>query len=296
MRKLFTVLIDSFVIASRNFTLVYIFLFSLFLLESLMSLGGMPEFTLKWALFGLIIVMLYAAIMAGWFNMVGQACVQFLEIPKSEALKQNYVKEAFKRLGDFLPGIGQFFTPVLVAYGVHLAYFALFGWLTRDLWQKNLPILMRLAGTSVEQSIQFQLSLSLEQQASLGMLTLSILGGLLVYSLLFLLLMLWPPFVVFYRKNGIEACFGSIRQFFRDPLRIIALAGINLAIRIPLLIIGPLASGGNPFVSLIYIFLNLLAEVFFTVMIFVYAHQLIGKPLPAPVETDSGETANNPPQ
>lgn len=296
MRKLFTVLIDSFVIASRNFTLVYIFLFSLFLLESLMSLGGRPELTMKWALFGLIIVMLYAAIMSGWFNMVAQACVQFLEIPKSEALKQNYVKEAFKRMGDFLPGIGQFFTPVLIVYGINLGYFALFAWLTRDLWQKSLPILTQLAGASLEQSLALQRGLSLEQQTSLAMLSLSLIVGLIIYSLLFLLLMLWPPFVVFYRKNGLEACFGSIRQFFRDPLRLIALAGINLAIRLPLLVIGPVASGGNPFLSLIFLFLNLLAEVFFTVLIFVYAYELIGKPLPAPVETDNGETANNPPQ
>lgn len=296
MRKLFTVLSDSFVIASRNFTLVYIFLFSLFLLESLTSLGGRPEFTLKWGIFALIIVMLYAAIMAGWFNMVGQACAQFLDRPKSEALSQNYVKDSFKRLGDFLPGIGQFFAPVLVAYGVYIAYFGLFAWLTRDLWEKNLPILFKLAGATFEQSIQIQLGLTIEQKNALLVLVMALFCGMAIYAVFFMLLMLWPPFVVYYRKGGIEACFASIRQFFQDPLRLIGLALINLAIRMPLILAGPILSGSNPFLAVLFLFLNLLAEVFFNVMLFVYAYELIGKPLPVPIESDSSETAQNPPQ
>ena len=296
MRKLFTVLNDSFLIASRNFTLVYIFLFSLFLLQSLMGLGGMPELTLKWALFGLTVFMLYAATMAGWFNMVGQACVQFLDRPRAEALSQNYVKESFRRVGDFLPGIGQFFTPVMVGYGIHLAYFVLFGWLTRDLWEQNLPILYRLAGTGVDQSVKIQLSLPPEQQASLAMLSLAMLAGLLIYAVLFLLLMLWPAFIVFYQKSGVDACFASLRQFFKDPLRLIALAVINLLIRLPFLFAGPVLGGGSPFLAILFMFMCLLTEVFFTVVLFVYAYQLIGKPIPLPAVADDGEAAQNPPQ
>src|SRR6476646_2151784 len=111
MRQLLTVLMDSFVIGSRNFTLVYVFLFTLLLFQSLLSSAGMPAWEWRWASYLLILYLLFSDIMAGWFSMVGQACTQFLGKPRLEALAENHAKAAFLLFRNFLPGIGQFFVP-----------------------------------------------------------------------------------------------------------------------------------------------------------------------------------------
>lgn len=295
MRQLFNLLTDSFVIWSRNFTLVYIFLFGLLLFESLMSLGGLPELTWQWGLFALIMFLLFAAIMAGWFNMVGQACVRFLEPPRTEVLKQNYVKDAFKLLGEFLPGVSQFFGPAAVVYGLHLSILLLFGWLTQDLWSQNLDLLTQTALLPIDQRAEALANLTIPERAALGQLALTVIVGALVYSVFSMLLMLWPTFVVFYRKNGLQACLGSLAQFFRDPLKLFAIVAFILLIRIPLALVGSFTQAFSPVLGMLMQFMSLLAEVFFTIILFVYAYQFIGKPIPEPQESEANAPAENPP-
>lgn len=295
MRQLFNLLTDSFVIWSRNFTLVYIFLFGLLLFESLMSLGGIPELTWQWGLFALIMFLLFAAIMAGWFNMVGQACVRFLEPPRTEVLKQNYVKDAFKLLGEFLPGVSQFFGPAAVVYGLHLSILLLFGWLTQDLWSQNLELLAQTALLPIDQRAEALANLTIPERAALGQLALTVIVGALVYSVFSMFLMLWPAFVVFYRKNGLQACLGSAAQFFRDPLKLFAIVAFILMIRIPLALIGSFTQAFSPVLGMLMQFMSLLAEVFFTIILFVYAYQFIGKPIPEPQESEAKAPAENPP-
>lgn len=295
MRQLFNLLVDSFVIWSRNFTLVYIFLFGLLLFESLMSLGGFPELTWQWGLFALVMLLLFAAIMAGWFNMVAQACVRFLEPPRPEALKRNYVKDAFKLLGEFLPGVSQFFGPTAVVYGLHLSVLLVFGWLTQDLWNQNFGLLSQTALLPIDQRTEFLENLTLPERAALVQMTMTIIVGASVYSVFSMLLMLWPAFVVFYRKNGLQACLSSAAQFFRDPLKLFAIVAFILMIRVPLVLVSTFAQAFSPVLGMLLQFMNLLAEVFFTIILFVYAYQVIGKPIPEPQESETSAPAENPP-
>lgn len=296
MRQLFTVLINSFVIGSRNFTLVYIFLLSLLLFESLLSLGGTPTLDWRWAVFGTIMLLIFAAVMAGWFNMVGQACVRFLSVPKTEALKQNHVKDSLLLFKEFFPGIGQYFAPVAMAYTLHAAILLSFGWAVRDLWIKNQDLLFKVATLPLDQRETFIRNMTPSQQTGLGEFSLTVFVGLGLYGCFYLLTMLWPTYVVFYQKNGIQACLSSMSRFFRDPLRLLALVVLIAVIWGPLFLLGGLAGASNLFLGVLFQFLNLLAEVFFTVILFVYAYLFIGKPIP-PVESRNqpDEPVENPP-
>jgi hypothetical protein len=284
MRQLLTVLIHGFVISSRNFTLVYIFLLSLLLFESLLRLGGTPQFEWRWAIFGVVLLLIFAAVMAGWFNMVAQACARFLSKPKTEDLKQNHVKDSLVLFKAFFPGIGQYFIPVAIAYGLHASVLLTFGWMIRDLWTKNQALLIQVATLPLEQREGFIKNLTSPQQANLGEFSLAIFAGLGLYACFYLLTMLWPVYVIFYRKNGVKACISSAAQFFRDPLRLIGLTVLMALIGVPLFLLGGLIGASNLFLGVLFQFLNLLAEVLFTVILFVYAYQFIGKPVPPPEE------------
>jgi hypothetical protein len=297
MRQLLTVLINGFVIGSRNFTLVYIFLLSLLLFESLLRLGGTPQLEWRWAIFGAVLLLIFAAVMAGWFNMVAQACVRFLSIPKNEALNQNHVKDSLILFKAFFPGIGQYFIQVALAYGIHASILLALAWMLSDLWNKNQALLIQIATMPLEQRETFIKNLTLPQQASLGEFSLFVFTGFGLYACFYLLTMLWPVYVVFYNKNGVKACISSAAQFFRDPIRLLGLTVLIALIWVPLFLLGGLMGASNLFLGVLLQFLNLLAEVLFTVILFVYAYQYIGKPDVAPMgESDPPEiTLKEPP-
>ncbi|WP_373533262.1 hypothetical protein [Vampirovibrio sp.] len=256
----------------------------------------MPALEWRWALFGLILLLIFAAVMAGWFNMVAQACVRFLSVPKTEALKQNHVKDSLVLFKEFFPGIGQYFGPVALAYSIHAGLLLAFGWVVRDLWAKNQALVIQMATLPLEQRESFIKNMTLSQQTSLAEFSFVILAGVGLYACFYLLTMLWPTYIIFYNKNGWQACLSSAAQFFRDPLRLISLTSIIGLIWVPLFLLGGLAGASNLLVGVVFQFLNLLAQVFFTVILFVYAYQFIGKPLP-PVEADdpSEASAEKPP-
>lgn len=289
MRQLLTVLTDSFTIGSRNFTLVYVFLFALLLFQSLLSSGGMPAWEWRWGLYALVLLLLFSAIMAGWFNMVGQACAQFLGKPRLEALTENQVKSAFLLFRHFLPGIGRFFAPVSVAYFVQTALGLLLAYPISRLWMKNAALLMKVATMDVANRMAFIQKLPLAQQTNLGEVSFWILTGFLAYSLFSMLIMLWPVYVVFYNQGGLKACLLSILQFFRDPLRLIAISLLVAGLRIPLFLLSGMAAANSLFLGATIQMLGLLVEVLVAIIIFVYAYQRIGKPVP-PENADTSET------
>ncbi len=297
MQLLFTLLMDSFVISSRNFTLVYILLFSLLLFGSLIDVNQWPELSLQWVGYGIILVLLFAAIMAGWFNMVAQACVRYLSVSKSEALAQNHVLEAMKLFQAFFPGVGRYFGPFAIVYGLNVSILLALSFWIYPSWPKANPLLMKAATLPIKHREAFINSLSTTQKIEMGEFSILLMLGALIYGVLWALTLLWPVYIIFYRQGGLKACLSSTAQFFRDPLRFMALLLTIGLLGVPLFLVTGLAGAANLFLAIALQFLSLLLQVFFTVLIFVYAYQVIGKPLPpeeAEVEKPD-ESLNNPP-
>ncbi len=273
-------------ISSRNFTLVYILLFSLLLFGSLVNVNQLPNLTAQWIGYGGILLLLFAAMMAGWFNMVAQACVRFLSVPRSQALQQNYVMESIKLFQSFFPGIGRFFGSFSLVYALNAMILIALGYWVRPSWLKANPLLPKAATLPIEQREAFINSLSVGQKVELGEFSLLFMLGALIYGVFWASTLLWPVYVIFYRQGGLRACFSSLTQFFRDPLRYLALILILAFLGLPLFLITGLAGPGNLFLAIALQFLNLLLQVFFAVLIFMYGFQVIGKPLP-PEEEDA---------
>lgn len=296
MRLLFTLLTDSFVISSRNFTLVYILLFSLLLFGSLLNVNQWPDLSAQWLGYGVILLLLFAAIMAGWFNMVAQACVRFLSVPRTEALQQNYVVESMKLFQSFFPGVGRFFNSFSLVFGLNAIILMGLGYWIRPSWLNANPLLLKAATLPIEQREVFINSLSIAQKMAVGEFSLLFMLGALIYGVFWALTLLWPVYVIFYRQGGLQACFSSMGQFFRDPLRYMALILILALLGIPLFLVTGLSGPSNLFLAIALQFLNLLLQVFFAVLIFLYGYQIIGKPLPPEVaETDKPDEALKPP-
>ncbi|WP_303674545.1 hypothetical protein [Vampirovibrio chlorellavorus] len=284
-------------ISARNFTLVYILLFSLLLFGSLLNVNQWPDLSVQWLGYGLILLLLFAAIMAGWFNMVAQACIRFLSVPRTEALQQNYVLESMRLFQSFFPGVGRFFNSFSLVFGLNALILSGLGYWIRPSWLKANPLLIKAATLPIAQREAFINSLSIAQKLAVGEFSLLFMIGALIYGVLWALTLLWPVYVIFYRQGGIKACFSSMGQFLRDPLRYVALILILALLGIPLFLVSGLAGPSNLFLAIALQFLNLLLQVFFAVLIFLYGYQVIGKPLPPEAEEADkpDEFLNTPP-
>lgn len=281
MKQLFALLFESFVISSRNFTLVYMLLFSLLLFGSLLNINQSPQLSPEWILYGVLMLLLFAAVMAGWFNMVAQACLRSVSLPKEELARQNYIQESLRLFQAFLPGVGQFFTQFASVYALNAAIIiALSRWL-EPFWSKIKPLMMQAASLPPEQRETFVHELSTNQKLAVGEFSLWLTLAMFLFGVFWALTMLWPTYVIFYRQTGIQACLSSLLRFFKDPLRVLALIVSMAALSIPmfLLLLTGVNATGNLVVAIGLQFLNLLLQVYFAVLIFMYAYQYIGKPL-----------------
>ncbi len=210
--------------------------------------------------------------------MVAQASIRFLSQPRPEALQQNYALESFRLFPAFLPGIGRFFGPVALAYAVQFAVpILLFLW-KPQLWISNVAILEKMAATNLLHRFQFLQTLSEAQFASFLEFSLLLTLGFAAYVFISLLIMLWPVYVVFYGKGGLEACAQSALRFLRDPLRLFAIFALIQCVRLPLILLLGLAGANNLFLAVGAQMMSLIIDVFMTVTLFVYGYHLIGKP------------------
>jgi hypothetical protein len=155
MRQLFTLFTDSFVIWSRNFTLVYIFLLGLFLFGAILGQSGMPGMDWHWFLLAFIMLLIFAAIMAGWFNMVATACTRFLEKPREQALQPASPVDAFSLFRSFLPGIGQFFPNIAFGYLIQIGVAVLLMLTAQPLWAKNAALLEKIASLGLDYRMRY---------------------------------------------------------------------------------------------------------------------------------------------
>jgi hypothetical protein len=299
MRQLFNLLIDSFVIWSRNFTLVYIFLLALFVFSILLGQAGMPSLDTRWVLLGLIMLLIFAAIMAGWFNMVAAACTRFLDKPREIAMQQTSPLDALTLFRAFLPGIGRFFPTVAMGYLIQLSIGLLLLLATQPLWGKNAALLEKMMSLDIEARIQMINSLSHAEKLSLGEFSLMLMAGMLGYGLFSLLIMLWPAFVLYYGENAFKACLRSMIQFVKDPLWMLGISLFFMAIKAPLFLLSSGVAPASPtqfsLAAAGIQLISFLVEIYTAIVIFVYVYQRVGKPTLNPEESVSENLTDEPP-
>jgi hypothetical protein len=291
MRKLLTVLADSFMIWSRNFTLIYVFLLALLLFSLIIPQSETPTLALRWILLFGVVLLLFGAVMAGWFNMVALACDRFLSRPRALVLKEASPLDALTLFKAFFPGVGRFFAPIVGGYLIQLVMAVLLMLPAQPLLVKNWVVLQKMALLSATDRLRLFYTLGTGQQESLGLLSTLLLSGLLVYALFAVMTLLWPAFVIYYDNNPLKACYRSIAQFFKAPVSLITLCLLIVGVRVPFLLLASSVSVDSNFILGAGVqLINLLLEIFVAVLLFVYVYQNIGPPTPEPDALDPSST------
>ncbi len=296
MRQLFSIITDAAVIWSRNFTLMYVLLLSSLLLEVLVPRGEMPAVDWRWLLLALVLVLTFAALMAGWFSMIATACTRYLEQSDSLNEKPPSPTDPFTLFKDFFPGIARFFPAMSVGYLLQAGVFALLFWfMAKPVWVENLPLLEKLYDMA-RQGILAPEKLSMTEQNGLVTLWLAVSGTLLCYGVFWVLTILWPAFVVYYQNNALKAHWRSLLQFCRDPLGMLAIIGLMFALQL-LLTLATLTGVilQNAFIAIIFQFLGFMAGIYSMILVFVYVRQTFGKPLVPTEPVSSNDPRKEPP-
>lgn len=296
MQLLFSVFRDSFVIWSRNFTLVYIFFLLIGVSSLVIAPLGLASFDARSLSLIVLLELIFSAFMAGLFYMVTCASTRYLENRSTPAVgakgsQSVTVFSSFAAFRDFLPGIGAFFVPVAVGYAIQFGVLAALLWWIRPMWQQVLPLMQRLgndlmAGASQDAVIH---SLTLSQKASLGQLGLAIVVIMLIYSVFSTVVMLWPVFTVMYEDNPFKAYARSALQFLRDPFRLVAL---SLTLFLIKLLLTMFTMMDGMFFEILGRLSLMLLEIYTIVTLFVYAYHAVGKPVLSPDESDTSSSSD----
>lgn len=295
MRLLLTVLTDSLIIWTRNFTLVYIFLFSLFLLGAILPEGVLPAWEWRWLLLFAVVLLVMAAIAAGWFSMVASACTRFLGRPREEALRDVSPLAAFSLYKEFFPGIARFFPSIAGGMLIHgVAILLLFN-VIHPMWTENQAILEKLIQADLSHRETAIQSLSFAEQVNLGKLSLVLLVGMFAYIGFLLIFMLWPALVVYYGDGTLKAFWRASLQYFKDPLRMFPLSGLFLLTGTSLYFMTALSAIAGPLVLIMFQLFLLLMLVYMVIAVFVYVYHAVGKPVEQPAEKPDSDTVGQPP-
>lgn len=296
MHLFFSILMDTLIIWSRSFPLVYGVLFFFLLLGAILPQAETPSWEWRWMLLLAVVILLVSAFMAGWANMIVQACVRFYQPPASEQPRTpgTQMMEGFRLFKAFFPGVGQFFPSVTVAVLIQTAVLVgMVLWL-QPLWSENLPVLERVLQSGANTQAEMMAALSETERLSLGTLGLALIGALVFYAVFGLLTLLWLPFILMYGDSALKAYWRSVVQFFKDPIRLILLSGTLLAIQLGFNL---MVTTSGPVWGIVFHFLGLLSQIYFAVAIFVYAYRVIGPPttqLETAIGTDEEQQSSRP--
>lgn len=286
MRMLAQVFADSFAIWARNFALMYVLLFFSLLLVSIWPQGELPSWEPRWMLLVAVMALLTAAFMSGWFNMIATASHRYITRQKGKPMDVAATVEAFKLFGEFLPGVGRFFLPFALGIAIQgLVVFLLYLGL-QDLISVNMNVFEKIAEAPPYERNAILTTLTPEELNRFADLALAMIGSMAVYGLYTLLTMFWPALVILYGHNVFKAFWLSIRQFFRDPWRILALGLFFLSAQLVLTLM--MSLGAVMFI--VSQFLALMLEIYMAVVLFVYIMAALG----APAETAAGASSETP--
>jgi len=280
MRKLFSILTDSLFIWSRNFTLIYVFLLALLLLQMFIPDNIPLRLEMRWYLLGSALLLLFSAMMSGFYGMVRLACERFFAKTREQAARETSPVDAITLFQGFFPGVSQFLLPIVGGYLIQLGMGVLLVLPMQSLLLKYAPLLKKMSLVGMDDRMKMLTSMPMAQQDDFLNLSSMLLGAMVAFALFSLMTILWPAFVVYYRNNPFKACFRSMVQFFKDPLGMLGLVSILFGLRVPLFLLNSIGrASGNVFITLLMLLLDLSAEIFIAILVFVYVYQTAGKPV-----------------
>lgn len=283
MQTLSDILADSFAIWSRNFALMYIFLFFSLLIVGIWPESETPSLEPRWILLFAVLILLSAAFMAGWFNMISSASQRYFTSQKGKPVDVGVTVDAFKLFGDFLPGVGRFFGSFAVGTLIQAAVAGLIIYAVWDHIGGNLPLFEKIAAMQPVEREAYMGHMPRAEQLAIGEAFLAILVGAAVFAVYTLLTMFWQAYIVFCGHSAPGALWMSVRQFFRDPLRILGLGLFFLMLQLLL----TLVMASSPVAFVVGQFFSLMAEIYMAIVLVVYVMSVSGKPV-GPVSSVAG--------
>lgn len=285
MSTIFRLFSDSFAVFRRNMILVYPLLLFLLLVSVLMhpESGALPTLDMKWILLIGSIILLFFAFLAGWNNMMYEACRRWVFPDKTPPVPASQTqtpptgaepfKEIFSLFGYFLPGVGEFFGSFLIGglIQVGVALLIFYGAQTLIEQGGGVPhVLEKMTALKTQAEVNtFIAGLPVTEQEQMGRFSMVLLGAMAVYGMFYLLTMLWGPYVIVHRVNVFKAYGLSMRQWVRDPLRILAIALLFFMVYSLLLLLQPNDMG----LMLLFQFIFLFLKTLFGLVLFVYLLQ-----------------------
>lgn len=294
MQTLFGILGDSFLIWSRNISLVYILLLLSLVISLVFPQSEVPSWEWRWIALFSVLLLLVAAFMAGWFGMIRKACVRYFEQNRETMNPTDLALEGFTLFSGFLPGIARYFPSVVV--GVLIQAMVVLGLflMVQPVWAQNSALLEQVfkqASQGRQEVEAIVRSLTPAQLGQLNEFFLVLMTALLIYVGFYLLTMLWPAFLVLYNESAVKAYWRSITQFFKDPFALLLLWALFLSTQFVLHL---LTVALPTLLAAIFQLLGLMVEVYMGVVLFVYACHKVGKPVNASEELVS-DAAEEPP-
>jgi hypothetical protein len=254
-------------------------------------------------------MLLYNAINAGWYAMLLDAVQHFSRInvlvtdsPKeAEANDSTQTSpaqtasteppavdsffEPFKRFNAFLPGVGEHFWSFVLGNGIQILvglFLLAISYLIIDQTTgfpsdniaKDLMTQAEKLATTQEMK-KYLLNLPTPEQDKIAFALLCFTGSMLVYMGFSTLTFLWPAFVVSHHVGAFKAYWLSLRQFFKDPGRILLMA---LFLILSYMTMGQLGQADNGILAIFVQFFIFFIQTLFSVLLIVYVLQ--ASPLP----------------
>lgn len=279
MQQLFAIFTHSFIIWARNFSLVYVVLLGLLLIGLLTpkELAAGSELHLLLLMGSLMLVM--AAFLAGWFNMIATAVRRYFEqISKAttpsaaDALLENWSLLKF-----FLSGISLHLLPVIAHFLIAGGLLFLLSLSLYPLIPKVLPIFQKLVATGTFNQAQL-LQLPAPQRALIEQFSFGVMKVMLGVMAFNFLVALWPAQVMLYEENIFKAYLQSVMRFFRDPFRFTLIVGLWIGAQFFFLFL-PALAGGNVFLGVIIQLSGLMVNIYLIITLFVYVLQTSQRPV-----------------
>ncbi|MBY0405582.1 MAG: hypothetical protein K2X66_16890 [Cyanobacteria bacterium] len=293
MQFLISLWVDSFIVLGRNFVLLYPLLFFSLLMSMLVpETHELPTLDVKWVTLLSILLLLYNGFMAGWFNMITTAVVNYRTLvkkvhaaEKSGFSQQNAQELMAKELQStdpfiepwrlfkaFFPGVGEFFSSFVLGGGLQL-----FGMIVIVLglllafqfdWDTITQCFEKFATFKTPEEGELYLkSLPEAKQLDFALFAVVILGSFALCGVFSLLTLFWSPLVIVRQMGALKAYGASIVQFFKDPIRIILIGTLYvMAMFISMVMMGT----GSEILAMFFNFMVAVLKTYFSILVVMY--------------------------
>jgi hypothetical protein len=303
MQLLLSVFSNSFVIWARNFSLVYVILLGMLLIGFVTprEIGAGTDTQLLLMLGSLILLM--AAFMAGWFNMIAAACRRYFErAPGEKGTPRQDFMENLSLFKYFLSGVSLHFLSVALNFVISGVILFLLSFSLQGILPKVLPVFQRLLQSDISDPAQQLLSLPAEERVLVEQFSFTVFRLVLLFAVFSLLTALWPAYVTQFGDNIFKAYWHSLRRFFKDPFRFLFIAGLFVVSQLLFPLVSA-AFSGNIILGTLAQLSGLLFNIYMMIVLFVYALQTSNRPLciqeaegEQSDKTDSDDQDSQPPE